>query len=139
MALSYDELTAEHFEACMNWIAKMSSPTKWNLSTEEVAILLGMNVGEYNEMKDMSRKDHSFSLRNESAERISLLLGIWKRLQLLGFDEPTAISVFNRANKGELLRGKSIKQFLLENNSTAAFYSVNIYLETSGGYVPKDF
>ena len=133
MAFHFYELTPQHYIASINWISKISSPSEWNLTAEEVAILLGMNVSEFIRLQEMALEANEFSLRRESAERISLLLGIWKRLQLLGFDEKTAIHAFNRVNTGELMKGKSIKIFLLENNSMAAFYAVNIYLQASNG------
>ena len=129
MTVHYSDLTPRHFAASIAWVSDMSAPTKWNLTTEEIAILVGMNFREYLEIRKMANEGQSFSLQPEVAERISLLLGIWKRLQLLGFDEEMVIAVFNRPNTGELLNGKSIKLFLLESSSLAEYYAVNLHLE----------
>ncbi|WP_323816469.1 hypothetical protein [Cellvibrio sp. NN19] len=129
MTFNYADLTPQHFVASINWIWKMSAPSKWNLTPEEIAILIGMNVREYLEIQKMANEDQSFLLQPDVAERLSLLLGIWKRLQLMGFSDDTAIAVFNRKNNGELLNGKSIKSFLLESSSLAEYYAVNSYLE----------
>jgi hypothetical protein len=131
MTFSYDDITPEHCAACIKWVTKMSTPTEWDLTISEVAILLGMNVSEYVETQNMASESLPFLLRAESAERISLLLGISKRLHLLGLDEKTSISAFNRINNGKLMKGKSIKNFLLEENSLPAFYAVNLYIESS--------
>lgn len=130
MTFNYDDLTPEHFSASIDWIAKMSDATKWTLADEEVSLLLGINVAEYAEMRKMAFEGIPFSLRTESAERISLLLHMWKKLNSLGFDEQTSISIFNRPNNSKLLKGKSIKRFLLEGNSLGEFYAVNLYLES---------
>lgn len=129
MTFNYADLTPQHFAASVNWISKMSAPNKWNLTPEEIAILVGMNIREYLEIQKMANKDQLFLLQPEAAERLSLLLGIWKRLQLIGVDEETAIAIFNKPNTGELLNGKSIKLFLLESSSLAEYYAVNLYLE----------
>ena len=134
MTFHYSDLTPQHFATSIAWVSDMSAPTKWNLTTEETAILIGMDFREYLETRKMANEGQPFSLQPEVAERISLLLGIWKRLQLLGFDEETAIAVFNRPNTGELLNGKSIKLFLLESNSLAKYYAVNLYLEKIPGF-----
>ena len=130
MTFNYDDLTPEHFSASINWIAKMSDSTKWALTNEEASFLLGMNVEEYAEARKMAYEGIPFSLRIELAERISLLLQIWKKLNSLGLDEQTSISVFNKPNSSKLFKGKSIKLFLLENNSLTAFYAVNLYLQS---------
>lgn len=130
MTFNYDDLTPEHFSASINWIAKMSDSTKWALTNEEASFLLGMNVEEYGEARKMAYEGIPFSLRIELAERVSLLLQIWKKLNSLGLDEQTSISVFNKPNSSKLFKGKSIKLFLLENNSLTAFYAVNLYLQS---------
>lgn len=131
MTFNYDALTPEHFSAGIRWIAKMSEKSRWNLTTKEAAILVGMKFNAYIETQKMASEGRSFSLQAGTAERISLLLGISKRLQSIGVDEMLATSMFNRVNNGELLSGKSIKKFLLESDSVAAFYAVNEYLEAS--------
>lgn len=131
MLFSFDRVTPEHCTACIKWVTKMGAPNRWNLTASEMAILLGMNVSEFIEIQKMTHQGIPFLLRNESSERISLLLGMHKRLSLLGLDEQTSVLVFNRANDGELLKGKSIKNFLLERKSLEALYAVNLYLETS--------
>lgn len=131
MTFNYDSLTPEHFAASINWISKMSAETRWNLTTDEAAILIGMNLSEYIEIQKMASDGRSFSLQAGTAERLSLLLGTFRRLQLMGLDERTATPLFNKANNGGLLAGKSIKNFLLESNSLAAFYAVNVYLDAS--------
>lgn len=129
MTFNYDSLTPEHFAASITWLSKVSDETRWNLTTAEAAVLIGMNLSEYIEIQKMASDGRSFSLQTGTIERLSLLLGTFRRLQLMGFDERTATSLFNKANNGELLRGKSIKNFLLESNSLAAFYAVNVYLD----------
>lgn len=130
MTFSYGDLTPEHFSASINWIVEMSDATKWALTNEEAALLLGMNEGEYAQARKMAYEGIPFLLRIESAERISLLLQIWKTLNLLGFDEQTSISVFNKPNSNKLFKGKSIKLFLLESDSLTEFYAVNLYLQS---------
>ncbi len=133
MTFNYNDITSEHYAACIKWATKMSATTEWNLTSNEMAALLNMDTAEYIEIQKKADEGIPFSLRNESTERISLLLRISKRLHLLGLDEQTSISLFKKANNGNLLKGKSIRQFLLESNSVASFYAVALYLESSTG------
>lgn len=130
MTFEYGDLTPSHFSASINWIVEMSDATKWALTNEEAALLSGMNVGEYAEARKMAYECTLFALRAKSTERISLLLQIWRKLDALGFDERTSISVFNKPNNSKLLKGESIKVFLLESNSLTGFYAINLYLES---------
>ncbi|WP_331346300.1 hypothetical protein [Cellvibrio sp. UBA7661] len=113
----------------------MSQPSMWNLTDSEVTTLLGLgNVETYMELQLRATNKQLFSLPNEVVERISLLLSIWKDLQLLApcDRQDLACDFFSKPNSSPMFSGKSIKKYLLDINHIDAFYAVKRYLIASG-------
>lgn len=112
----------------------MSSPERWNLTTEETAALLGgIEVETYKAMQQRAESGLPITMTPDTVERLSLLLGIWKALQLLVPHErpDLAFAWFNKPNSSPLLQDKSIKDYLLENNTLESFYTVRDYLNSN--------
>jgi deoxyhypusine synthase len=124
-------LTQEHLRAGVRWIFRMSSSEKWNLTDAEVTKLLGLkHVDEVIVLRTAVENDIPIFITDETKERISLLLGIWKHLQLLAPAGRSSImyNLFNSPNSGIFLQGKSIKDYLLTQNDASAFYDAKRYL-----------
>jgi len=131
---SISDLTQDHLITSIKWISMMSSRDRWNLTAEEAAALLGeMEVETYKEMRQRAESDLSITMTPETIERLSLLLGIWKALQLslpIGRQD-LAFKWFNKPNSSPLLQNKSIKDYLLENNTLESFYVAKDYLNSN--------
>lgn len=127
-------LTQEHLASSIQWISEMSSPDRWDLKDREVAILLGViDLKIYEDMKRRARNGNPLALTIDTAERLSLLLGIWRSLQMIvPVDrEDLAYAWFSTPNNGPLLMGKSIKNYLLDIKTVEAMYAVRKYLDST--------
>lgn len=134
--LTLGNLSQEHLSASINWIAAMSAPDKWDLSADEAADLLGgITVKTYHDIKHKAANGLPVNINRDMAERLSLLLGIWKALQIItpSNRKDLAYAWFNQANKSHVLMGKSIKEYLLERKSIEALYAVRRYLDSMSG------
>lgn len=124
-------VSAEAQAASLRWMTSMSEADKWNLSSEEMALLLGLPEKVLlNVLKNINPESH-IHLPIETIERLSHLLGIWKCLQLIAPQDrmDLAYAGFIRANNNERFSGQSIKQFLLDQNEVEGFVIVRQYLE----------
>lgn len=131
---SIDDLTQDHLTTSVQWISKMSSPERWNLTDAEVATLLGaIPVETYRDMLQQAEHGEPIAMNADTIERLSLLLGMWKALQLLVpiGRQDLAFAWFNKPNSSPLLQDKSIKGYLLENNTLESFYTVRDYLNSN--------
>jgi len=128
--ISVDNLTEQHLIAGVQWISKMSESDRWNLTDEQVARLLGMEAPIYQDTKRKALNGQPVVLANAALERLSLLLGIWKGLNLFVPHErqDLAFEWFSKPTKSTTFNQKSIKDFLLESNSTESFDRVITYL-----------
>ena len=126
MTIDLSGITQKHIVTGLNWILKMSRAEYWNLTAAETATLLSIDWPTYEDILLRLSRDVPISLSIESIERLSLLLGVWKNLQLWA---PVgrldiAISTFNKTTSCPELNGMSIKHYLLQSQGTDAFYSV---------------
>lgn len=124
-------VSAEAQAASLRWMTSMSEADKWNLSSEEMALLLGLPEETLqNILKNFNPESH-IELPSVTVERLSHLLGIWKCLQLIAPKDrmDLAYAGFIRPNSNERFSGQSIKQFLLEQNKIEGFVTVREYLE----------
>jgi hypothetical protein len=131
---SISDLTQDHLIASVRWISKMSSAERWNLIDAEVAALLGrITVESYQDLRHRADSGLPITTTPDMVERLSLLLGIWKALQLLvPVERPDlAFAWFNKPNSSPLLQNMSIKHYLLENNTLESFYIVRDYLNSN--------
>jgi hypothetical protein len=75
------------------------------------------------------------SLTRDCLERISLLLGISKALQILApiGREDLSFAWFYMPNDNPIFAGLSIKDYMLERKSIEAMYTVRRYLDAQRG------
>ena len=128
----YPDITTAHGAAAVKWISEMSVANCWNLTDEEVAkILGGVSLSNYLKLKNNAKEASSLEASKNILLSISILLGIWKCLQLVVPQNrrDLAYAWFDKSNSSELLRGKSIKQYLIEHQSNEALCAVRSYLE----------
>jgi hypothetical protein len=120
--------------AGIEWLAQMAAKDKWNLTDDNVATLLGgIRTQAFVELRNKQRTGQPVELSADMLERVSLLLGIWKGLQIIApLDrEDLAYAWFSKPNLNPLFNGQSIKEFLLQAKSTEPFYAVRNYLRAS--------
>jgi len=128
------DLTQEHVAAAINWFVKMSDATRWNISHAEAAELLGgITVNKYNNLKRKAAAGLPIKVSRDILERLSLLLGIWKALQLVvpSDRQDLAYQWFNQPNTSHIFQKKSIKQYILDRQSMEALYVVKRYLDAT--------
>jgi hypothetical protein len=134
MTDNLESLTREHLASSIQWISEMSGPDRWNLKDEEVATLLGgIDIAIYEDLKCRAANGQPLTLTMDIVQRLSLLLGIWRSLQLIVpvNRQDLAYSWFGIANNSPLLNGKSIKDYLLDMKTIDAMYAVKRYLDST--------
>lgn len=115
------------------WLERMSAGDKWSLTRDEMANLLGdMPVRTLSRQLQIAKETKEFSATRDVRDRLSILLGIYKALSLVA-PKGQADEFFKRSNTGPMLRGKSIKQFLLDDSSMESLISVRAYLKSQMG------
>jgi hypothetical protein len=126
-------INSDHQVAAITWITNMSEGDKWNLSLVETASLLGLSLKTYQEIQQKVVQEIPLGLSDNTLERLSHLLGIWKSLQLIVPADRSnlAYSWFNQPINNEIFAGVSIKEFLLTKNESERFYIVRRYLEAA--------
>ncbi len=130
----YSDLSQDHIAAGINWISGISSSEKWNLTIKETVELLGVISPEkYYDIQRKAANGLPLSLDRDTFVRISLLLGIWRALQIIvpKNREDLAYSWFHQANTNHVFEGKSIKQYLLDRKSIEALHVVRRYLDAA--------
>jgi len=130
--ISADNLTHDHLITGVQWISKMSEPDRWNLTNNEIACLLAIEETTFHELQRKALNGHPVALTSETLERLSLLLGIWKALNLFVPHErqDLAFEWFSKPTKSPDFNHKSIKDFLLESNTIESFDAVITYLRS---------
>ena len=108
----------------------MSDISRWHLSNEEMAVLLGGSTEFFGEIQQKAACELSIDIDPGTIERISLLLGIWKTIQVVAPNGrlDLAYNLFNQKNTSNSLGGLSIKEYLLQHKQIKAYYDVLRYL-----------
>lgn len=124
--------TQDHLSAGIQWIATMCESDKWTLADEEVEILLGIDAATYQNMKRNVAESKPISMTQDTVERLSLLLGIWKALQLIvpADRKDFAFSWFNKPINGSIFMDRSMKEYMLEKKTIVAMHEVRNYLDS---------
>lgn len=128
---SISDLTQDNLITSIQWISKMSSPERWNLNDAEVATLLGgITFETYQDMQHRAERGLPITMTPDTAERLSLLLRIWKGLNFFVPHQrkDLAFQWFSKPTTNPTFKNKSIKDFLLESNTIESFCEVITYL-----------
>lgn len=115
--------------ASIRWLDKQADASCLALTQKEMAELLGgIPLRTLAGYIAKARNQQAINLTRDVRERLSLLLGISKALAITA---PQGLEgeFFNRPNSGQLLAGKSIKQYLIDDGSMRALYSVRRWLD----------
>lgn len=125
-------ISDSHLAVGIRWLCKMSATQYWDLKNEEAAVLLGVEKNTYEDLLRSMNQGEDIHLPEAAVERLSLLLGIWKMLQLWAptYRKDIALLAFSRPTKSPKLNFKSIKSYLIDANTIDAFYVVKTYLAT---------
>lgn len=102
---------------------------RWGLTAEQERVLLG-SPGRSTFFR--WKRDLDGALSQDTLERISYLLGIWKALQILFPDPGQADTWVRRANDAPLFGGQSALERMLAGQ-VADLYSVRRYLDAQRG------
>lgn len=133
---SASAFTPAHGRAGLQWLHNMSGPEQWNLTVEEQAELLGgVPKRTYHEWKRRALAGEPVELSRDTLERLSLLLGIHKALQIIAPAERPELAGrwFNTPNSNPLFQGLSPKEYAIARGSIEALYSVRRYLDAARG------
>lgn len=102
---------------------------KWKLSSEEERILLGATISTYYRWKN--KKDGDLS--QDTLERISYILGIYKDLRILLPNETSANTWIRKPNSYPLFNGKSALEKLMLGR-VVDLADVRRYLDSQRGW-----
>lgn len=102
---------------------------KWELSSEQQWILLGVPRATYYRWKEQP----NVSLSNDTLERISYILGIYKALRILLPTEKSANQWIHKPNKAFLFGGKSALIKMLKGH-VIDLADVRRYLDAQRGW-----
>lgn len=130
MTIVFSNITRRHLEVTIRWLEKIRAPNCWDLSFEEVARLLGVDEEAYVDVLRRIECANDFSLSNESLERLSLLLGVWKMLKVWApaCGENFAVAAFKGESENFNFGGRSIRTHLLESKTVDDLYRIRFLL-----------
>jgi hypothetical protein len=127
----FKKIAREDVPQTLHWFEQQQLGTQWHLSSDEQLALLGsVDASTYQRwLADITRGQIP-SLPENVITRLEILLGVEKSLEILVPENrpDLVISWFNTPNKNPLFQGKSIKQYLLDNNNLDAFHALEAYL-----------
>ncbi|MFN5539420.1 MAG: antitoxin Xre/MbcA/ParS toxin-binding domain-containing protein [Candidatus Melainabacteria bacterium] len=103
----------------------------WNLSLSEQLTLLGLRETQKSTLYKW-KQDGSKSLSQDTLERISYILGIYKSLQILFPSEESADAWIKKPNKASIFGGGSALERMLSGN-ISDLYVVRAYLDAQRG------
>ena len=123
-------ITQNHLIIAIRWLEKISAPNLWDLSCEEVARLLGVDEEAYVDVLHRVKCGTDVALSNESIERLSLLLGIWKMLKVWApaSKQDIGVAAFKHSSYYFNCGGVSIRKYLLESKTVDDLYRVRYLL-----------
>lgn len=101
----------------------------WDLSNDEQMKLLGSPPRS----TFFKWKKEGGQLSNDTVERISHLLNIYKSLRILFTEQSSADAWLKRANEAPMFAGKSAIDYLMSTGSLIDLYKVRTYLDAQRG------
>ncbi len=127
----FKKIVREDIPQTLQWFEQQQLVSQWHLSRDEQLALLGsVDASTYQSWLADVMRDQIPVLPENVITRLEILLGVEKSLEILVPDNrpDLVISWFNTPNKNPLFQGKSIKQYLLDNNNLDAFHALEAYL-----------
>lgn len=125
----FKRLTKEEYPEAIEWYQQQCA--LWNLGyDEQLALLNSVNPHLYEGwLADMSQNLKP-DLPAYVVSRLEILRGVAKSLEILAPENRSDLATiwFSAPNDNPLFQGKSIKQYLLDNNDTEAFQRVEDYM-----------
>ena len=128
----FKRLTKEEYAGAIEWYQQQSA--LWHLGYgEQLALLNSVSPQLYEGwLADMSLNLKP-DLPAHVVSRLEILRGVAKSLDILAPENRSDLATkwFSSPNDNPLFQGKSIKQYLLDNNDAEAFKSVEDYMVDS--------
>lgn len=133
---SASAFTPQHARAALQWFHKMSGADYWNLAVDEQAELLGgVPKRTYHEWKRRALAGEPVELSRDTLERLSLLLGIAKAMQIIAPAERPDLAYrwFITPNQNPMFQGLSPKDYAIARGSIEALYTLRRYYDAARG------
>lgn len=127
----FKKIAPEEIPKALEWFERQQLNTQWHLNRDEQLALLGnVELHTYQCWLADIERGQIPALPNDVITRLEILLGTQKSLDILAPENrpDLAINWFNTPNTNPLFQGKSIKHYLLDNNNSDAFRSLEAYL-----------
>jgi hypothetical protein len=128
--------SAAHATEALKWLDTMSASDRWNLSIDEVTeVLGGISKRTYHDWKRKIGAGEVVELSRDTMERLSLLLGISKALQIIAPSNRSDIAFkwFYTPNLGNVFQGQSPKDYVISRGTIESLYVVRRYLDATRG------
>ncbi len=128
--------TPAHARAALQWFSKMSGADFWDLTVDEQTELLGgIPKRTYHEWKRRAVAGEPVDLSRDTFERLSLLLGIAKALQIIAPAERSDLAHrwFITVNQNPMFQGLSPKDYAIARGSIEALYAIRRYYDAARG------
>ncbi len=110
----------------IEWLETMRSEDRWNLTTDEMCVLLAASKDQYKTWLELAADDVDFELDEDTLMRASVLAGVHKALALTS-PSGQEYTFFNRASKASPFDGRTAKELLLEVPSIENLFLVRNY------------
>jgi hypothetical protein len=127
----FKTISSEELPRALQWFDDQRFENNWHLTTEEQLALLGnAPLSLYKVWLAWRKFDGAPAPSDETVRRLSILVGIHKSLEILTpHNQPDyAVRWFLTSNHSATCAGKSIKAYLLANNTLEGFRDIEVYL-----------
>lgn len=119
----------QHISASILWLDDMRSPSKWDLSQEDMCTLMGgVTRNTYKTWVSKAQKGFPIKLSEDHLTRLSLLLGIHKALSLsspAGYE----YDFFKRPVSHPMFNEKSARSTVLDDTNILNLYAVRSFFD----------
>jgi hypothetical protein len=128
--------SAAHATEALKWLDAIAATDRWNLTIDEVTeVLGGISKRTYHEWKRKIAAGELIELSRDTMERLSLLLGISKALQIIAPSNRSelAFNWFYTPNVSSVFQGQSPKDYIISRGTIESLYVVRRYLDAARG------
>lgn len=113
----------------LQWLFKQAHSTRWNLNHSDLAKLLSVSEESIKAFESALALGMPIEISENTRTRLSMLLSINKAIHAISpYGEEN--SFFTSPNNGSLLKGISIKEFLVQEATTQAMDKVITWLKS---------